>query len=138
MKGKSHRKGLWNCRACDKPFSVTVNTVFESSHIALHKWVYAMHLMAASKKGVSALQLQRQLGLGSYRSAWFMAMRLREALRSTDTTPIGGEGKVVEADETYHGKIAASPRKVATSGRAFTKGGLIPLSLCPITHTPQP
>ncbi len=105
MAGESHRKGLYNCRSCRTPFTVTVGTVFESSHIPLHKWVYGMHLMAASKKGISALQLQRQLGLGSYRTAWFMAHRIREALRPTDTTPIGGEGQIVEADETYYGKL---------------------------------
>ena len=104
MEGESHRKGLYNCRSCRKPFTVTIGTVFESSHIPLHKWVYGMHLMAASKKGISALQLQRQLGLGSYRTAWFMAHRIREALSPTDTTPIGGEGQIVEADETYYGK----------------------------------
>lgn len=121
MQGKSHRKGLYNCRACDQPFTVTIGTVFESSHIPLHKWVYGMHLMACSKKGVSALQLQRQLGLGSYRTAWFMAHRIREALRETDTTPLGGEGKVVEADETYYGKPAVSPT-LRTSGQPFLKG----------------
>lgn len=121
MKGKSHRKGLYNCRACDQPFTVTIGTVFESSHIPLHKWVYGMHLMACSKKGVSALQLQRQLDLGSYRTAWFMAHRIREALRDTDPTPLGGEGKIVEADETYYGKPAISPT-LRTSGQPFIKG----------------
>ena len=122
MKGKSHRKGLYNCRACDEPFTVTIGTVFESSHIPLHKWVYGMHLMAASKKGISALQLQRQLGLGSYRTAWFMAHRIREALRDTDPSPVGGEGKIVEADETYYGKPAASPKKLTSKGTPFLKG----------------
>ncbi len=104
LAGKSHRPGLWNCRPCDEPFTVTVGTVFERSHIPLNKWLLAMHLMAASKKGVSALQLQRMLGLGSYRSAWFMAMRVREAMRETGTGPLGGEGRIVEADETYYGR----------------------------------
>lgn len=85
LKGKSTRPGVWNCRACDEPFTVTVGTVYERSHIPLHKWVYATHLMAASKKGISAVQLQRMLGLGSYRSAWFMAHRIREGLK-----PAGG------------------------------------------------
>ncbi|MGA9659139.1 MAG: IS1595 family transposase, partial [Asticcacaulis sp.] len=119
MKGKSHRKGVYQCRACQKPFSVTVGTVFESSHIPLHKWVYASHLMAASKKGVSALQLQRMLGLGSYRSAWFMAHRLREAMADRNPySPLGGEGKIVEADETYYGPVkdAATER---TSGKKY-------------------
>lgn len=108
MKGKSHRKGLYNCRACDTPFTVTVGTIYESSKVPLHKWVYATHLMSASKKGVSALQLQRMLGLGSYRTAWFLAHRIREAMRDTDTSPLGGEGKIVEVDETYYGKLDAT------------------------------
>lgn len=108
MKGNSHRKGLYNCRACDTPFTVTVGTVYESSKVPLHKWVYATHLMSASKKGMSALQLQRMLGLGSYRTAWFLAHRIREAMRDTDTSPLGGEGKIVEVDETYYGKLDAT------------------------------
>lgn len=119
MSGKSHRKGVYNCRACNKPFTVTVGTVFESSHIPLHKWVFASHLMASSKKGISALQLQRILGLGSYRSAWFMAHRLREAMADrTPSEPMGGEGKIVEADETYYGKVK-EPTKVRTSGKPY-------------------
>ena len=120
MQGKSHRKGLYNCRACVKPFSVTVGTVYEGSHIGLAKWVYATHLVASSKKGISALQLQRMLELGSYRSAWFMLMRIREAMRETDDTPMGGEGKVVEADETYYGKVATPPT-LRTDGTPFLK-----------------
>lgn len=123
LAGKSTRAGVYNCRACDKPFTVTVGTVFERSHIPLCKWVYASHLMAASKKGVSALQLQRMLGLGSYRSAWFMAMRLREAMTpGADREPMGGEGKVVEADELYHGRVD-EPRTTKTSGKPYAKRG---------------
>ena len=120
MKGASHRAGLYNCRPCDKPFTVTVGTIYESSHIPLHKWVYATHLMSASKKGISALQLQRQLGLGSYRSAWFLAHRIREAMRDTTGGQLGGEGKVVEADETYYGKPAVTPT-LKTDGTPFLK-----------------
>jgi transposase-like protein len=110
MKGKSHRPGLYNCRACDKPFTVTVGTIFERSHIPLHKWVYAVHLMTASKKGISAAQLHRMLGFGSYRTAWFMAHRIREAMKgSSGKEPLGGEGKVVEADETYFQKLEQPP-----------------------------
>ena len=68
-------------------------TVFERSHVPLHKWLYAAHLMAASKKGISAAQLHRQLGFGSYRTAWFVAMRLREAMRKTEGELLGGQGK---------------------------------------------
>lgn len=120
MQGKSHRKGLYNCRACVKPFSVTVGTVYEGSHIGLAKWVYATHLVASSKKGISALQLQRMLELGSYRSAWFMLMRIREAMRDDAPAMLGGEGKVVEADETYFGKVADAP-EARTSGKPFLK-----------------
>lgn len=116
LNGKSTRPGVWNCRACDEPFTVTVGTVYERSHIPLHKWVYATHLMAASKKGISALQLQRMLDLGSYRSAWFMAHRIREGLKPADTLPpLGGAGKIVEADETYYGKVD-EPRTMRTRG----------------------
>ena len=119
LKGKSHRKGVYQCNECQKPFTVTVGTVFESSHIPLNKWVYGMHLMCASKKGISALQLQRQLGLGSYRSAWFMAMRLREAMADkSPAEPMGGPGKIVEADETYYGRVK-NPSEVRTSGKPF-------------------
>ncbi len=123
LKGKSTRPGVWNCRACDEPFTVTVGTVYERSHIPLHKWVYATHLMAASKKGISAVQLQRMLGLGSYRSAWFLAHRIREALKPAGALPpLGGAGKVVEADETYYGNVD-TPRTETTRGRPYLKSG---------------
>ncbi len=123
LKGKSTRSGVWNCRACDEPFTVTVGTVYERSHIPLHKWVYATHLMAASKKGISAVQLQRMLGLGSYRSAWFMAHRIREALKpSGASSQLGGEGKIVEADETYYGRVE-NPRVTGGSGKPLKKRG---------------
>lgn len=119
MKGKSHRPGLYNCRACDKPFTVTVGTIYERSHIPLSKWVYATHLMTASKKGISAAQLHRMLGFGSYRTAWFMAHRIREAMKgSAGAGPLGGEGKVVEADETYFHKVE-NPATVRADGKPF-------------------
>ncbi len=122
MKGKTTRAGLYNCRACDQPFTVTIGTIYEDSKIPLHKWVLASHLMAASKKGISAAQLQRQLGLGSYRTAWFMAHRIREAMApaagGSNRPPMGGEGKIVEADETYFGKVK-NPNKVRTTGKPF-------------------
>lgn len=93
------RPGLWKCSGCRKTFRVTVNTIFEDSHIPLHKWMMAIHLMCASKKGVSAHQLHRMLGLG-YRAAWFMAHRIRYAMVGDISTPLGG---IVEADETYIG-----------------------------------
>ena len=103
VKGKSHRAGLYQCNACRQPFSVTTGTVMESSHIPLSKWALAFHLMAASKKGVSAHQLHRMLGI-TYKSAWFMAHRVREAMGGNDGSPMGGKGEYVEADETYIGR----------------------------------
>jgi transposase-like protein len=102
LKGKSTRPGVWKCKPCQKPFSVTVGTVYERSHIQLHKWIYATHLLTASKKGISSHQLHRTLGV-TYKTAWFMAHRIREAMRPTELTPMGGEGKTVEVDETYTG-----------------------------------
>jgi len=101
--GKSMGPGWFFCSDCKDKFTVRTGTVMERSHIPLHKWLMATHLMMASKKGMSALQLQRMLGLGSYRSAWFMCHRLREALKPVKAGPIGGENKVVEADETFIG-----------------------------------
>jgi transposase-like protein len=102
-KVKGGRMGLWRCGPCKRQFTVTVGTVFERSHIKLHLWFQAAHLMASSKKGISAHQLHRTLGI-TYKSAWFMAHRLREAMRELHPTePLGGEGKVVEFDETYIG-----------------------------------
>lgn len=106
LKGKSTRPGVWNCRACDKPFTATIGTIFERSHIPMHKWLLAIRLMSSSKKGISAHQLWRMLGFGSYRTAWFMAHRIRESMRQVDPdvfTPMGGEGKTAEADETFVG-----------------------------------
>ena len=92
------------CRACREHYTVTVKTVMESSHIPLNKWALGFHLMASSKKGISAHQLMRNLGLGSYRTAWFMAHRIREAMFDNDPEPLGGKDKTVEVDETYIGK----------------------------------
>src|SRR6202041_1781009 len=101
---KSTRPGLWKCRDCRKPFTATMGTVYERSHIPLHKWLLATHLMSSSKKGMSAHQLWRMLGFGSYRTAWFMAHRIREGMAAAKIDlPLGGEGKVLEADTTYIG-----------------------------------
>jgi transposase-like protein len=102
IEGESNRPGMYYCRACEKQFTVTIGTVYERSHIPLHKWVTAMHLMASSKKGISAHQLHRLLGI-TYKSAWFMAHRIREAMREAKPGPLGGQNKVVEVDETYVG-----------------------------------
>lgn len=100
MRGKSHRPGLYKCRSCVKPFTVTVGTLFERSKVPLHKWVLATHLICASKKGISSHQLHRMLGV-TYKTAWFMTHRIREAMRGSHPGPMGGPGKIVEADETY-------------------------------------
>ena len=106
MKGRTTRPGLFKCKEkeCRKPFSATMGTVYERSHIPLHKWLLATHLMCASKKGVSAHQLYRMLGFGSYKTAWFMAHRIREAMSlPPEPAAMGGEGKYVEADESVVG-----------------------------------
>jgi len=92
----------WKCRGCKKQFSVKVGTIFEDSHIPLNKWLMAIHLLCSSKKGMSAHQLHRMLGV-TYKSAWFLAHRIREAMKDTSTEPMGGSGKHIEADETYLG-----------------------------------
>jgi transposase-like protein len=105
MTGESARPGLLQCKDCREQFTVTVKTVLEDSHIPLAKWVVGFHMMASSKKGISALQLQRNLGLGSYRTAWHMAHRIRYAMRTEAPAKLSG---VVEADETY---IGGKPRR---------------------------
>ena len=122
-KGKVARPGLFYCSACNGQFTVTVGTVMERSKIPLSKWLLAMHLIGSSKKGMSAHQLHRMLGV-TYKTAWFMAHRIREAMKDdAPASPLGGEGKVVEADETYIGKretpIASPQRK----GRPYIKSG---------------
>lgn len=110
MQGKTTRAGLYKCKDCRKPFTATMGTIYERSHIPLHKWLLATQLMCASKKGISAMQLHRMLGFGSYRTAWFMAHRIREAMKSDDTTPMGADGGDVFADETYFGKNPDAPK----------------------------
>ncbi len=118
LKGKSTRPGVYKCRECEKPFSVTVGTVFERSHIPLHKWLYAAHLLTASKKGISSHQLHRMLGV-TYKTAWFMAHRIREGMRPASMTPMGGAGKTVEIDETTSGKLEGAPARMHKGGTQF-------------------
>lgn len=115
---KTHaRKGVWKCRACDKQFSVTVSTIFEDSHIPLNKWLYAFHLLCASKKGMSAHQLHRMLGV-TYKSAWFMAHRIRYAMTQEPlSSKLAG---IVEVDEACIGgkkKSGSTRYKWSASGR---------------------
>lgn len=105
------RHGLYKCGACRKQFTVRMGTIFEESHLPLHKWLQAIHLLCSSKKGISAHQLHRVLEC-QYKTAWFLGHRIREAMRSDHNTPMGGSGKIVEADETYIGRLAGIPKQV--------------------------
>jgi transposase-like protein len=102
-KNRPHRPGLFHCRDCRGQFTVCTGHVMESSHVKLAKWVLAIRLMTSSKKGMSAHQLHRSIHV-TYKTAWFMFHRLREGLSTTDAAPVGGDGKIVEADEAYHGR----------------------------------
>lgn len=115
MKGKSTRIGAYKCYQCRKPFTVKVGTVFEASHVPMHLWLQAMFLMSSSKKGISSNQLHRTLGV-TLKTAWFMAHRIREAMRVVGFGPMGGAGEVVEIDETLMGKGAGAPKKLRTGG----------------------
>jgi len=116
LKGKATRQGVYKCGDCRKQFTVTVGTVFERSHVPITKWILATHLMCSSKKGISAHQIHRTLGV-TYKTAWFMEHRLREAMRNPNPDKIGGSGKTIEADETF---VGGKPRHRSP---AFTKAG---------------
>lgn len=113
VEGKSARPGLYYCGACKSQFTVTVGTIFERSKVPLSKWWFAIHLLASSKKGMSAHQLHRMIGV-SYQTAWFMEHRIREAMRLDELAPMGGGGSIVEVDETYIGR---------KDGVEMTRGG---------------
>jgi transposase-like protein len=102
LNGKTTRPGLRKCYSCKKPFTVRNGTIFESSHLPLHLWLQVIHLMAASKKGISTRQIQRMLQC-SMKTAWFIGHRVREAMDEGSLGPLGGEGKIVEANATYIG-----------------------------------
>ncbi len=112
LAGKSTRPGLYKCKACEQPYTVTVGTVFERSKIPLNKWLLATFLLTGSKKGMSAHQVHRQLGV-TYKTAWFMCHRIRQAMTPAPKTqgPIGGSGKTIEADETFVGGKAKNIHK---------------------------
>jgi transposase-like protein len=111
LQGKAHRPGLWKCHDCREQFSITVGTVFERSKIALHVWLKAVYLLCSSKKGISSHQLHRTLGV-TYKTAWFMTHRIREAMRSGDLSPFGEGGGSVEVDETYIGIDKSKPKPI--------------------------
>jgi transposase-like protein len=122
MGGESTRIGTYKCYQCRKPFTVKIGTIFESSHIPLHIWLQAIFLMASSKKGISSNQLYRTLGV-TLKTAWFLSHRIREAMRSGGLDPLGGVGKIVEADETYFGERENFMPSSNRGGRPYTKGG---------------
>ena len=121
-KKQSHRPGLYYCNECKGQFTVTVGTVFERSKVPLTKWWLATHLLGASKKGMSAHQLHRMLGV-TYKTAWFMSHRIREAMRDGSLAPMGGNGGTVEADETYFGKQENPQPSKQRKGRPYIHRG---------------
>ena len=121
LQGKSHRKGLIQCNSCLKNFTVTVGTVFERSKILLNKWLLATYLLASSKKGMSAHQIHRMLGV-TYKTAWFMMHRIREAMKD-DGSPLGGPGMTVESDEAFVGGF----KKKRLSGKVAPKKKIVSL-----------
>lgn len=122
--GKKHRPGLYYCNGCKGTFTATVGTIFERSKIPLHKWMAGFHLMAASKKGISAHQLHRMLKL-TYKTAWFMAHRIREAMKDGNPGPLGGSGISVEADETFIGRTAKTRRREKRFPYSSVSHGLV-------------
>jgi len=122
LEGTRHRDGLIQCNVCRQQFTVTVGTVFERSKIALNKWLFCNHLLCAGKKGVSAHQIHRMLGV-TYKTAWFMMHRIREAMTPIDPEPLGGPGKVVESDEAFVGGF----KKKRLSGKVAPKKKIVTL-----------
>lgn len=117
IKGKSARAGLYQCNVggCREQFTITVGTVFERSKVPLNKWLLATYLMASSKKGISAHQIGRTLGV-TYKTAWFMCHRIREAMTEKSPAPLGGPDRTVEADETYVGGKAGNKHRSKRTG----------------------
>lgn len=117
-KKQSHRPGLYYCAECKGQFTVTVGTVFERSKVPLTKWWMAVHMFNSGKNGVSAHEIHRTLGV-TYKTAWFMMHRIREAMRDGTFVPMGGGGKVVEIDETIFGKVQGAPKRLHRGGSQF-------------------
>jgi transposase-like protein len=114
MGGKSTRIGTYKCYQCRKPFTVKVGTIFEASHVPMRHWLQAMFLMSSSKKGISSNQLHRTLGC-TLKTAWFISHRIREAMRVTGVGPMGEGGGIVEADETFIGRLEGQKKRRAWS-----------------------
>lgn len=148
LQGKSTRVGVWKCYQCRKPFTVKIGTIFEDSKVAMHLWLQAMYLIAGSKKGISSNQLHRILGV-TLKTAWFMSHRIREAMASDNSWPMGGLGAVVEADETFIGrepgeqvrsgfhhkmKVLALVERGSGRSRAFVVDGISAQEIDPIVH----
>ena len=114
LRGTSSRPGLWKCYACREPFTVRIGTIFESSHVPLRVWLQVIYLLCSSKKGISTRQIHRTIG-GSMKTAWFLTHRIREMMKpgepGTDLPPMGGEGAIIEADETYIGRKEGFPKR---------------------------
>jgi transposase-like protein len=115
MNGKSTRVGTYKCYQCRKQFTVKVGTVFKDSHVPMRVWLQAIYLLCSSKKGISSNQLARTLGV-TLKTAWFMSHRIREAMRVVGMEPMGGTGEIVEADETYIGRIEGEKKRRAGFG----------------------
>ena len=124
LQGKTNRIGLYKCYACRKPFTVKVGTIFEDSHIQMRDWLTAIQLICSSKKGISANQLHRTLGI-TLKSAWFMAHRIREAFKPGKLAPMGGDGGFVEADETYFGQKPDMPKAKSGLGHKHVVMALV-------------
>jgi transposase-like protein len=126
MAGKATRIGLYKCYQCRKQFTVKVGTVFEDSHVPMNLWLQAMYLLCSSKKGISSNQLSRTLGV-TLKTAWFMSHRIREAMRVVGVTPTGGNGEIVEIDETFTGRIDGMPKQPTGSHPSSYKNTVLAL-----------